>query len=91
MGDVIEFPRPITTDSYNGGCPHCGGCDRVLNIGRDHWALCKRHQTKWYHGSNLYSNWRHENESIWLENEYRLGGYMTVEPIWPEPSNLPDI
>ena len=90
MGEVIDFPgtrSPITTDEYFGGCPHCGGCDRYMNVERDHWCVCDGHKTKWCIGSNLFSSWRDESEDVWRENEYRLANYMMVKPIYPEPTD----
>jgi hypothetical protein len=49
-------------DSYEGGCPECGGMHNVLNVGRVHWAVCHDHKTKWSPGENLYSSWRDESE-----------------------------
>ena len=71
-----------------GGCPYCGGYDRILNIERDHWGMCRTHQVKWDIGSNLFSNWRDETEERWLRNTYELAGYREVESVFP--SELPD-
>ena len=58
-----------------GGCPYCGGYDVFLNIGRDHWIICRTHQVKWHIGSNLFSCWRNQTEEQWLRNTYELAGY----------------
>ncbi len=71
-----------------GGCPYCGGYDVFLNIGRDHWIICRTHQVKWHIGSNLFSNWRNETEEQWLRNSYELAGYREVESVFP--SEFPD-
>lgn len=73
----------ITTMEYNGGCPHCGSSDGILNIGRDHWGICRKHQVKWYIGSNLFSGWRDETDEQWRRNTYELSAYRQVEPIFP--------
>jgi hypothetical protein len=65
-----------------GGCPHCQSNDGWLNIGRDEWAICHRHQVKWRLGSNLFSDWKNETEEDWTRNRYRLDRYMTVEPVY---------
>lgn len=65
----------------NGGCPECGNCDRVLNIGPEHWAVCHAHRTKWSLGSNLFSGWRDESEETWKRNAARIEGYREVEPM----------
>ena len=36
MGNVLEFPKRVTTEHYFGGCPHCGETDGYVNDGRDH-------------------------------------------------------
>ncbi len=69
-----------------GGCPYCGGYDVFLNIGRDHWIICRTHQVKWHIGSNLFSNWRNETEEQWLRNTYELVGYREVESVLPAQS-----
>ena len=87
MSEVVQF-HPRRTGSRNerlGGCPHCGRNDGWLNVGRDEWVVCNRHQVKWFMGSNLFSDWRHETEEDWLRNRYKLDRYMTVEPVIPEP------
>ncbi len=71
-----------------GGCPYCGGYDIYLDIGRDHWMVCRTHQVKWCIGSNLFSSWRNQTEEQWLRNTYELAGYREVEPILPP--QLPD-
>lgn len=76
----------ITTDEYFGGCPECGKCDGFLNLGRDHWAICSEHRTRWCFGSNLLSSWRNETEEDWQRNKDKLADYQKVEPIHPEPT-----
>ena len=85
-------PSEVTTDEYEGGCPHCGGADEMLNVGRDHWIICHRHKTRWSPGSNLYSGWRHETEDDWVHNRAVLAGYTAVEPVYPRPdaTNMKD-
>ena len=84
MSNVIEF-KP-KADPYFGVCPHCQSNDGYLNIGPDEWFVCHRHQVKWLIGSNLFSGWRRETEEDWTRNQYKLDGYMTVEPHFPPPS-----
>ncbi len=85
MGDVVNF-KSVTTDEYFGGCPHCGQNNGFINVGRDHWFLCDRHKTKWWYGSNIFSCWRQEDEETWQRNRFKLAEYITVEPIFPEPT-----
>lgn len=87
MGEVVDLcPQRVTTDDYLGGCPHCGQNNGFLNVGRDHWVFCDQHQTKWRYGSNIFSGWRREDEETWQRNRFKLSGYMTVDPIPPEPT-----
>ncbi len=79
----------ITTDEYFGGCPECGKCDGFLNLGRDHWAICSEHRTRWCFGSNLLSSWRNETEEDWQRNREKLADYQKVEPLDPEITYCP--
>ena len=76
----------ITTDEYLGGCPECGESDGYLNVGRNHWAVCDTHQTKWPIGANLFSSWHDETDADWKCNAEKLAGYGEVKPIYPEPT-----
>jgi hypothetical protein len=86
MNNVVPFPSAVEEDEYFAGCPHCRKVGNIFNVGRNHWAVCHRHKTKWLVGSNLFSNWREETEADWLSNQYRLANYRIVEPYadaWP--------
>ncbi len=67
-----------------GGCPTCGAGAQYLNVGREHWFVCRLHEVKWLVGSNLFSGWRHEEDWEWEENERELAGYEEVEPLMTE-------
>ncbi|MDD4393308.1 MAG: hypothetical protein PHQ97_11245 [Desulfobacterales bacterium] len=67
--------------NHFGVCPKCGEVDSILNINRDHWAVCFLCQTKWQIGSNLFSSWQDENKKIWDRNALILSQYTEVEPI----------
>ena len=68
-------------DGYFGNCPVCGKTDGYLNISCNHWFVCHQHKTKWFAGSNLFSDWQLEREVDWLGNAVLLGQYRDVEPI----------
>ena len=68
-----------------GRCPHCGGNDGYLNVGRAHWFACNRHRTKWCAGENLFSAWRREPSSVHRENAERLATYEEVRPLHRPP------
>ena len=53
MGNVVKLKTKPALDSSLGVCPHCHSNDGWLNVGRDEWAICHRHQVKWLIGSNL--------------------------------------
>jgi hypothetical protein len=81
----------FAVDDYFGGCPECGKLDSILNVGRDHIAVCHRHKNKWQFGSNLFSSWRDENEETWQKNQRLLQDYLEVEPLPPtDPSVYAD-
>jgi hypothetical protein len=62
-----------------GWCPQCGRQDGSLNIGRAHYFICHAHRTRWPVGSNLFSSWREENETIWKRNHELLLTYREVD------------
>ena len=69
-------------DRYWGCCPECGlGASYFLNVGRDHWMVCKEDKTCWWVGANLFSAWREESEETWQRNAERLETYRQVEPL----------
>jgi hypothetical protein len=74
----------ITTTSYFGGCPYCGGCDGYYNLEREHWLVCDQCRTAWCYGANIFNSWRQEDEAQWTRNEAALAGYVAVTPIFPE-------
>lgn len=52
-----------------------------MNVRAEHWIVCDAHKVKWRIGSNLFSCWKDENESVWLRNAERFLGYSKVEPL----------
>jgi hypothetical protein len=52
---------------------------RLFNIGRGHFVACDRCRRYMFVGSNLVSNWRQEDESIWQRNNDSVEGYELVE------------
>lgn len=85
MSNVIAFPvqsRVVrNTAHYFGACPHCGGSDEFLNVGGEHWFICRAHRKKWYVGENLFSGWRDESEATWQRNATTLSQYREIEPL----------
>jgi hypothetical protein len=77
--DTISHTIKVT--DYFGGCPHCGASHGYLNVRPEHRIVCDPHKVKWRIGSNLFSYWKDENESLWLANAEKLLGYSPVEPL----------
>ena len=69
----------ITVSDYSVGCPHCGANNGFFNVGQAHWLVCDVHKTKWCIGSNLFSSWKQESETIWWKNAEKLANYSEVE------------
>ena len=67
-------------DGFLGRCPHCGGNDGCLNVGREHWIVCHEHRTKWLRGENLFSSWKGESSDEWRANARILESYEELEP-----------
>lgn len=78
---MIARRREELEFGHMGCCPQCGDTDGFLNIGRNHIGRCDTHKTAWSIGSNLFSAWRDEDESIWRANADKLADYEEVEPI----------
>jgi len=76
--------RPLTSSvDHWGACQFCGSNDGYLNIHRTHWFICHVHRTKWLIGENLFSSWRDQDESTWVETERELSDYREIVPIYP--------
>ena len=80
--ESIRHDLPAPTEFY-GGCPACGLCRGYFNIGRCHWGVCDRHQTKWLVGENLFPSWKEEDETTWQKNTDLLSNHRTARPIYP--------
>lgn len=83
MSNVIPFKR--REDDHFGLCPICRSAPVMLNVERQHFAICKTHRVAWSVGWNLFSGWRHEDAEQWQENRRLLESeYRPVEPFyWP--------
>jgi hypothetical protein len=87
---VAVFEPPLIVTDYFGGCPVCGKNDGHLNVGRNHYVYCAAHRKRSCYGSNLFSGWRHEDESVWERNrrilsrcedaEFLLEGVWSADP-----------
>jgi hypothetical protein len=76
MKKVIKLRK----SAHFGVCPKCGRTSGYLNIGRDHWFICRRHRVKWYVASGIFPDWLHEDESVWKKNSELLSSFLEIEP-----------
>lgn len=92
--------RHTLADYEWGNCPSCGEADGYLNIGRDHWCICRQPQVRWFVGSNQMSSWRlekvelgdEEAESLWQQNWERIESYRELanHELWYPAENVAD-
>lgn len=86
LAHAADFERAVylqTHDSHSktfdmdsaGLCPICSNDPDILNVGREHYAVCHEHKVFWHVGSNLYSGWRDESAEIWDTNKRLLATY----------------
>ena len=73
--NVIELG---SSDDEFGLCPKCQRTNGHLNVGRNHYGVCRLHRVQWRIGENLFSAWRDESESEWQRNAVLLAGYRFV-------------
>jgi hypothetical protein len=88
-GSVMSKVIPLSRTNYFGKCPECGGNDGYLNIGADHWFVCRRHSVKWYAGKANFPGWLTENERTWRLNLILLSHYREVVARTGQPSSHP--
>lgn len=68
----------INRDEF-GLCPVCSDDPEILNVGRNHFAVCHEHKVYWPVGSNLFSAWRDEDPATWDANRKLLETYSKSE------------
>lgn len=71
------------TDPYWGLCPKCHMHDGYVNLGCDHFFICREHKLAWCIGANLFSSWQDETQEQQAETRRMLGGYEAVKPYYP--------
>jgi hypothetical protein len=85
MADIrrIEEQEPQLDEDQVGGhfgcCPVCGFTDGYLNVTSSHVFYCEEHKIAWNVGANIFSDWRNENEVIWLRNEAKLADFKRID------------
>jgi len=72
-------------DGYWGLCPVCHKTDGYVNVGNDHWFICREHKTKWCIGANLFSSSMYETPEDQHRRQQELGfdSFAEVEPLYP--------
>ena len=63
---------------------HCGVCgknDGYLNLGAQHWFICRVHRTKWFIGENLFDSWMTQTIPQHTIAEQLLRTFHEVTPI----------
>ena len=77
--NVLPFPD-IQHARYCGECPHCGKNDGYVNLGLEHWFICREHKTKWLGGANLFDGWMNQTVAQTQSAEALLREYREVSP-----------
>lgn len=77
--NVIPIPE-IQYGMRCGSCPTCGKNDGFVNLGKEHWFICREHKMKWFGGSNLFEGWKDQTIAQSLSVEALLEGYTEVLP-----------
>jgi len=66
------------SDPRGGVCPTCHNSDGYVNVGKNHYGLCREHGVFWYIGYGLFSCWQDETEEHWQANRDLLAGMTRV-------------
>ncbi len=77
--NVLPFPD-IQHTRHCGACPECGKSDGYINLGIEHWFICREHKTKWLAGTNLFDGWMNQTVAQSQSAEILLRGYADVLP-----------
>lgn len=75
--NTVVFVNEDKCKHYFGCCPVCLETDGFINIGPDHYFICREHKKYWFIGSNLFDCWR-DQEDKEEENRKLLEGFEGV-------------
>lgn len=78
--NVMPFPE-IQYSMRCGVCPKCGKTDGFVNLGKEHWFICRDHKSKWFAGVNLFEGWENQTVAQTESIAIMLGGYQEIVPI----------
>lgn len=88
LGAGVIGSRESKSAQLTGYCPLCDNDPaEILNVGRNHYAVCHECRVYWPLGSNLFSGWRDEEPEVWERNKKLLATYQnaTDKPKTPRP------
>ena len=69
----------MSAAELTGYCPLCDNEPaEILNVGREHYAICHNCRAYWHVGSNLFSAWRNEEPAVWECNKKLLAIYKNA-------------
>lgn len=75
---------PISEVQYSkqfGVCPICSKTDGFVNLGKEHWFICRDHETKWFVGINLFEGWQNQTVAQAQGIEAMLDKYKEIDPL----------
>jgi hypothetical protein len=85
---------PIQDVQYSklcGVCPLCDKTDGFVNLGKEHWFICRDHETKWFVGINLFEGWQNQTVAEAQSIERMLDGYKEITPLKHRVDEQPQI
>jgi len=84
--EICNGPSNIDVDD----CLICGRATEILNVGREHFAVCLPCKTYRHIGSNLFSGWKFETPGDWAKNRQILDALIEhkLAPT-PAPDDAP--
>ncbi|MCZ6803438.1 MAG: hypothetical protein O7D86_05775 [Proteobacteria bacterium] len=78
--NVIPFPE-IQYSKHCGVCPKCSKSDGFVNLGKEHWFICRDHKAKWFGGINLFEGWENQTVAQSESIAVMLESYKEVIPL----------
>jgi hypothetical protein len=79
--ETVKYAQPPEVrPDWLGLCPYCHDIDALLNVEREHYAVCHAHKLHWVVGSNLFCSLPNEDAGVWEANRQLLDSYQAVEP-----------
>lgn len=78
--NVMPFPE-IQYSKHCGLCPKCGKSDGYVNLGKEHWIICRDHKFKWFVGVNLFDGWQNQTVAQAQSIELMLNSYKEIVPV----------